>query len=450
MNANQPPEPIVLIIDDEQTNLGIMIDTLESFGFTTITARNGTMGIKRAQFAQPDLILLDVMMPGIDGFETCRRLKADEQTCHIPVIFMTALADMQHKLQGFEIGGVDYITKPFEEQEVLVRVNTHLTLRRSQASLEQEIAERKRVEAERWKLYRAVECSPSSIVITDTKGTIEFVNPAFCRITGYSEPEAIGQNPRILKSGKHPPELYQEMWAAIAGGDIWQGQLINRRKDGSIYWEYVSIAPIKNAEGHITHYVGVKDDITALKCTETALLEANTRLQQLATADGLTQIANRRRFDEYLQQEWKRQVREQLPLALILCDIDFFKKYNDTYGHLAGDECLIQIAQVLQGAAKRPADLAARYGGEEFVIVLPNTDADGAMQVAGSIWAAVLDLKLPHTSSSVSPFVTVSIGVSCTIPMRDASPDTLILAADQALYDVKTSSRNAIRLNPMP
>lgn len=138
---NQTVKQTVLIIDDEQTNLNVMINTLKEAGLESITARNGEMGLKRAQFSSPDLILLDVLMPpGIDGLETCRRLKADAKTQDIPVIFMTALKDMQNKQEAFEAGGVDYITKPFEEQEVLMRVRTHLTLRRTQLSLEQEIA----------------------------------------------------------------------------------------------------------------------------------------------------------------------------------------------------------------------------------------------------------------------------------------------------------------------
>ena len=436
----------ILIVDDKLDNLRLLSNILKEQGYNVRSLRKGQAVLKSVLHAPPDIILLDILMPGMNGYDVCKQLKADDRTREIPVIFISALHEIDEKLNAFAVGGVDYITKPFQKEEVVARVRTHLTLRHIQTSLEQEIAERKRTEEELWKLYRAVECSASSIVITDLDGTITFVNPAFCQRTGYSAQEAIGQNPRILKSGKHPPEFYQEMWTTISHGKVWRGELTNKRKNGEMYWEHVSISSVENSGGRITHYVGVKDDITQLKLTEDALMEANQELQRLASVDGLTQIANRRRFDEYLQHEWKRQVREQIPLSLLLCDIDFFKRYNDTYGHLAGDECLRQIAHAVHCASGRPADLAARYGGEEFVMVLPNTDAEGALHVAGAIQDAVSHLKIPHAGSSVSHYVTLSIGVSCTIPMRTASPDALINAADHALYAVKKQSRNDILL----
>ena len=138
----------VLIVDDNKSNIRLLISTLESHGFETITARSGSMGIRRAEFSGPDLILLDVMMPGMDGFETCRHLKANNKTKDIPVIFMTALINVENKLRGFQVGGVDYITKPFEEAEVMARVKTHLALRNTQKQLQEEIAERRQTEIE--------------------------------------------------------------------------------------------------------------------------------------------------------------------------------------------------------------------------------------------------------------------------------------------------------------
>lgn len=174
------------------------------------------------------------------------------------------------------------------------------------------------------------------------------------------------------------------------------------------------------------------------------LKEANQELHRLATVDGLTQVANRRRFDEYLIQEWRRLTRQQAPLSLIMCDVDFFKRYNDTCGHLAGDDCLKQVASAIQGAIKRPADLVARYGGEEFAVILPYTDADGALCVAQELRAQVLSLQIPHSSSSVNNCVTMSVGVATAMPMWHSAPEQLIAAADGALYCAKNRGRDRV------
>jgi diguanylate cyclase (GGDEF)-like protein len=176
------------------------------------------------------------------------------------------------------------------------------------------------------------------------------------------------------------------------------------------------------------------------------LQAANQELERLATLDGLTQIPNRRRFDDYLRQEALRMAREHAPLSLILCDVDFFKPYNDTYGHLAGDACLIQVAKAISYAVKRPGDLAARYGGEEFAIVLPNTDSRGAMQVAQAIREEIQQLRLPHAASSVSQQVTVSLGIASVLPGCPYSVKTLIGTADQALYQAKREGRDRFQL----
>ena len=169
---------------------------------------------------------------------------------------------------------------------------------------------------------------------------------------------------------------------------------------------------------------------------------ANQELKRLATLDGLTQLANRRRFDEYLEQEWRRLAMEQKPLSLILCDIDFFKRYNDTYGHQAGDDCLKQVAEALCRAVKRPADLVARYGGEEFAVILPYTNDAGALCVAEFIREEVRNLRLAHGNSTVSPYVTLSLGVAGMIPRLDTTPAVLIAAADAVLYEAKARGRD--------
>lgn len=171
---------------------------------------------------------------------------------------------------------------------------------------------------------------------------------------------------------------------------------------------------------------------------------ANHQLQKLANSDSLTALANRRYFDNYLQEEWKRLSTEKAYLSVIMCDVDCFKIYNDTYGHQLGDESLKKIARVLQECTKRPADLAARYGGEEFIILLPNTDLQKAIHIANKVSLGVKYLKIPHINSYVSNFVTVSLGLATTIPKFNQLPESLIAAADKKLYKAKSAGRNCI------
>lgn len=179
------------------------------------------------------------------------------------------------------------------------------------------------------------------------------------------------------------------------------------------------------------------------------LMVANDKLQKASLLDGLTGIANRRYFEDYLRKEWQRAKREQEPISLIMLDVDYFKDYNDTYGHIAGDECLREIASALQAAGKRAIDLAARYGGEEFALVLPNTDQNGAGKVAEYLLMKVRELGIVHEKSAVSNIVSVSLGVASVVPSEQKQPSELVAAADRALYQAKAAGRNRWQLgNP--
>ncbi|VEP13591.1 Diguanylate cyclase with PAS/PAC and GAF sensors (fragment) [Hyella patelloides LEGE 07179] len=173
----------------------------------------------------------------------------------------------------------------------------------------------------------------------------------------------------------------------------------------------------------------------------------NKQLTELTIIDSLTGIANRRKFDEYLESEWKRLAREKFPLSLILCDIDHFKLYNDTYGHQAGDLCLRKVAQAVKKTVKRPADLTARYGGEELAIVLPNTTPEGAAKVAKNICRQIQALHIPHINSSTDMYITLSLGVAGCIPKHDSSAEDLIAKADSNLYQAKKAGRNRVISN---
>lgn len=217
---------------------------------------------------------------------------------------------------------------------------------------------------------------------------------------------------------------------------------------GEGVWGYLSLSKSVShawqaSEVEIAGTVADQLAIAIQQCQLYQQLEtANQELQSLISIDSLTQVANRRRFDEHLHQEWTRLAQEQLPLALILCDVDYFKRYNDTYGHQAGDECLQKVAHAMRCAVKNPADLVARYGGEEFAVILPNTTLEGALSVAEMIRQQVSQFNIPHAASAVSDRITVSLGVACTIPDLQKSPQSLILGSDEALYQAKHLGRN--------
>lgn len=175
---------------------------------------------------------------------------------------------------------------------------------------------------------------------------------------------------------------------------------------------------------------------------EALLYDRALSLTREATIDGLTQIANRRAFDQRLEKEWQRLARENLPMSLLLCDVDFFKRYNDRYGHPAGDDCLRAVAQAIESCIRRPADLAARYGGEEFAVILPNTEQNGAIFVANKISKAIAALEIVHDTSYVKDRVSLSIGISTTQPKRKAESRKLIESADRALYLAKSEGRD--------
>ena len=205
----------------------------------------------------------------------------------------------------------------------------------------------------------------------------------------------------------------------------------------------------RGLDGGLLGMVETFKDITERKRIAADLQTANQELHRLTIIDGLTHIANRRRFDECLKQEWLRMARAKLPLSIIMCDVDCFKLYNDHYGHLSGDTCLSSVSHAIDYCAKRPSDLAARYGGEEFAVLLPSTNAEGAFVVAESIRLKVQGLMIDHAVSPVGKYVTLSLGIASAIPEYDANPQTLLEASDSALYEAKRTGRNRVCANSL-
>jgi PAS domain S-box-containing protein len=228
--------------------------------------------------------------------------------------------------------------------------------------LEEEVEGHKQTADNLRKLSQAIEQSPVSVMITDLNGAIEYVNPEFCKITGYRSDEVIGENPRFLKSGQTPITQFKNMWNAISTGQSWSGELYNKKKNGDLFWENVTISPVKNKQGESTHYLAIKEDISLRKDYE-------ERLLYQASYDTLTDLPNRSLAYDRIQQAIATAIREQKHLALLYMDFDHFKNINDTLGHGAGDQFLIKMAKRLK-ANTRDVDTVARLGGDEFLIML--------------------------------------------------------------------------------
>jgi diguanylate cyclase (GGDEF)-like protein len=327
----------ILLVDDAEEIRLLITRQLRSAGYAKVIEASSAaeaftiLGLDQEDKAVAgiDLIIMDIVMPEIDGIEACRRIKEDNRFEDIPIIMITALADKGILQLAFDAGAIDYIIKPVDKLELIARVRSSLRLK---------------------------------------------------------------------------------------------DEMENRRE--------------RERE---------------LIVMSRELAAANQVLQRLSLLDGLTGIPNRRRFDELFANEWKRAMRSKRPLSLVMIDIDYFKSFNDHYGHLAGDDCLKRVALAMKGILKRPTDLLARYGGEEFAAILPMTEGDGAKAIAEAMRIGVMEMAISHGFSSAASQVTVSMGIATLVPRRGMTAAMLIADADQALYEAKAGGRNRIvvkRLSP--
>ena len=273
-----------------------------------------------------------------------------------------------------------------------------------------------------------------AIMVLDPAFRVLQVNPAYERLSGRRAADVLGEVPNALREDA---TLMERISDAIAGGDHWEEEILATRPDGSHYPVGALAEVARDAHGRIEHFIVVLQDLSAQKALE-------DRLRELSATDGLTRIANRRSFDEGLQREWERAIRQGTPLSLVMADIDFFKRYNDTYGHVAGDACLQQVAAALRSGVREGGDLVARYGGEEFAVLLAGADAGAARAVAESLRAGVEALALPHAGNPATGVVTISLGVATMLPSHEHPPTALVERADEQLYRAKEHGRNRV------
>ncbi|BAU66773.1 two-component response regulator [Stanieria sp. NIES-3757] len=454
---NEVSKGNILIVDDLPDDLRLLSSILSKHAYQVNCVVNGEMALNAVRNNLPDIILLDIMIPVIDGYKVCQILKANERTRKIPIIFLSGLDSESDKVQAFKLGAVDYITKPFFIDEVVIRIETQLAFAREQSKLaaiiEEQIHERQMVE----KQLNQSQALLTGVLNSSLDGVAAFesvrnqegkiidfrwvvANPVAAMTVGETRDSLLSQ----CLFDRLPGHLFDglfKLFVQVVENCIVLEQEHFYKSDSLQAW--FQIVAVKLNDGFAMTF----RDITERKQMEIALQDANCELKRQANIDSLTQVANRRRFDEYILQEWARCARERQFLSLILCDVDYFKAYNDEYGHQAGDDCLYQVAQGMNNIVRRPADLVFRYGGEEFAIILPFTSGEGAIGVAEAIRQEIKQLKIPHNLSQVNQYVTLSLGISSIIPHHNSAPEMLIASADRALYEAKAQGRDRVIYN---
>jgi diguanylate cyclase (GGDEF)-like protein/PAS domain S-box-containing protein len=345
-------------------------------------------------------------------------------------VFITPLFDHRGQLAGRVVVGRDISNRNLADQ-ILAEANKHINLQST-----------------------ALNAAANAIVITDAQGLCIWVNPAFIKTTGYSLGEMLGQRLSKLKSGVQGDDFYRKMWETILKGEIWSGEIVNKHKDGHLYTEDMTIAPVRNEQGQITNFIAIKQDISERKRIEMDLQTANQnlqlqvadikalqeRLREQAIRDPLTGLFNRRYLDETLEREIAKAKRDNQSLCVAMVDVDEFKSFNDEYGHMVGDMILDALSKLLMDNT-RQSDIACRYGGDELLVVMPGISLENAQQRAEE-W------RIMFEANSVSfnlkeGHISISVGLSC-FPAHGHNATFIVRAADRALYQAKQKGRNAV------
>ncbi|MDD1622317.1 MAG: EAL domain-containing protein [Methylococcaceae bacterium] len=467
MTSAEQPIATILIIDDVPANLGVAVEHLESHGYRVVIAQEGEEGLQRAAFVEPDIILLDVMLPGENGFEICRRLKADAKTQDIPVIFMTALSGEGAKLAGFEAGGVDYLVKPLRGGEVLARIDIHLKISRMQHQLraqnamlqshrqelerqveertaqllasnrllEAEIGERKKAEQalqERERQYRTLaEHTPDTIVRYDRQCRRVYANPKLIEELGGDLERILRHTPTEYPGGQSVDAYQACIEQVFAEARPMNYELAWQAADGRQIVSDIRLTPEFDADGGVVSVLAVGRDISEID-------QYRRNIHRLAFYDNLTDLPNRALLADRLRQTIADASLYGYRFALMLMDLDRFKEINDTLGHGMGDQLLCAVAERLSQCV-RTFDMVARLGGDEFAILMPQLrDGEDIGALAAKIVKA---FELPFPVFGREMFISASLGIAL-YPRDSADLDALFRCADSAMYHAKQLGRN--------
>jgi len=441
----------ILIVDDLPDNLRLLRDTLSAQGYKVRSATTGAMAIRAAQSPATELILLDIKLPDLDGYEVCKQLKSNEQTEDIPIIFLSALNDTSNKVQGFAVGGVDYISKPFQAEEVLARVEIHLTIRRlrqqlqeQNLSLTKEMEENQRLKdiyfAEKELAQVTLKSIGDAVITTDAASNIKYFNPVAERLTGWKAEDAEGlplSEVFIIVNETTREPVDNPIGKALVSGQIvgLPNHTILIARDGKEHCIEDSAAPIRDPQGQIIGVVIVFHDVTESRSLA-------RKLSWEANHDALTGLINRRGFEQLLLETIGSAQNDDQQHTLCYLDLDQFKVVNDTVGHIAGDELLRQVTTLLQKGV-RANDRLARLGGDEFGLLLSQCPIAEASHIAEKLRDLVHQFRFVwHNKTFI---IGVSIGV---VAIDQTSQDLMEVmgAADAACYAAKAKGRNCVHV----
>ncbi len=441
----------ILIVDDVPKNIQVVASILQGKGYSMAFAQNGETALELSRANPFDLILLDIMMPGMDGFEVCRTLRQMPEGADLPVLFLTAKTDTESIVSGFAAGAMDYVIKPVNEAELLARVKTHLELYRSRremwemnSRLREEIRERRKAEKRFRSMY---ENAVQGMFQSTVEGRIISLNPAYVSILGYENAAEVKAIEDLGQTIYANPRDREEMVLRLREkGRITDYELKIRRKDGKEAWimANVRLAEGENGESLIE---GIVIDHTARKKAEEKLRRSREHFRFQATHDNLTGLYNTR----YLYHALKKLIRESQeqsrPFSLIFMDVDNFKKVVDYYGHLKGSQTLREMAATIRSCLAEPA-YAVAYGGDEFVVVLPGTEKEDALKKAEEIRVRIRETSyLSNHGHDVR--IRASLGMA-TYPHDADDLNGLLALADQAMFHVKGEGKDAVRASGSP